>query len=244
MAALPRSMTYMAHGAGGGPDVLRAATGPVPVPAAGEILIRVLAAGVTCGCVLADAAYGASAAFRHALSARGLTWAVGIAKTQTVYPADVALTTPRATTGRPRTHPVPTRPREAAGDVLARARSGAFPLEKMKRYTENYQRAGGTGDFSRYYSVRGDQAVFSPTLVDGDVFAPHNLAQDAAFNEFQLIVCRNVLIYFDTDAKRQVLDTPACARIHLSGVWGMHSSPWVWVQVQTHRVLSGTAGIE
>ena len=81
-------------------------------------------------------------------------------------------------------------------DVLARARSGAFPLEKMRRYTENYLRAGATGDFSRYYTVDGDRAVFSNELVDGAVFAPHNLAQDAAFNEFQLIVCRNVLIYF------------------------------------------------
>src|SRR3712207_8202 len=51
-------------------------------------------------------------------------------------------------------------------DVLARARGGAFPLERMRRYTENYQRAGGTGDFSRYYSVRGDRALFSRSLID------------------------------------------------------------------------------
>lgn len=91
-------------------------------------------------------------------------------------------------------------------DVLARARDGAFPLEKMKRYTENYQRAGGTGDFSRYYSVNGDRAVFSPSLVDGAVFAPHNLAQDGSFNEFQLIVCRNVLIYFGRPLQERVHD--------------------------------------
>jgi chemotaxis protein methyltransferase CheR len=91
-------------------------------------------------------------------------------------------------------------------DVLARARGGAFPLEKMKRYTENYQRAGGTGDFSRYYTVRGDRAVFSPALVDGAVFAPHNLAQDGSFNEFQLIVCRNVLIYFGRPLQERVHD--------------------------------------
>jgi chemotaxis protein methyltransferase CheR len=91
-------------------------------------------------------------------------------------------------------------------DVLARARAGAFPLEKMRRYTENYLRAGGTGDFSRYYSVDGDKAVFSPTLVDGAVFAPHNLAQDGSFNEFQLIVCRNVLIYFGRPLQERVHD--------------------------------------
>jgi chemotaxis protein methyltransferase CheR len=91
-------------------------------------------------------------------------------------------------------------------DVLARARSGRFPLEKMRRYTENYQRAGGTGDFSRFYSVERDEAVFSPGLMDGAVFAQHNLAQDSSFNEFQLIVCRNVLIYFGRPLQERVHD--------------------------------------
>jgi chemotaxis protein methyltransferase CheR len=91
-------------------------------------------------------------------------------------------------------------------DVLAVARSGRFPLEKMRRYTENYQRAGGTGDFSRFYSVERDEAVFSPGLMDGAVFAQHNLAQDSSFNEFQLIVCRNVLIYFGRPLQERVHD--------------------------------------
>ncbi len=80
--------------------------------------------------------------------------------------------------------------------VLDRARTATFPLDKMRRYTENYQRAGGTGDFSRYYATRGETAVFAPGLVEGALFARHNLAQDGPFNEFQLIICRNVLIYF------------------------------------------------
>ena len=80
---------------------------------------RVRAVGVTFGCMLADAGYGASAEFRRARSARGLTWAVGITRAQTVDPADVALHWPRAATGRPRTHPAPTHEREAADDVLA-----------------------------------------------------------------------------------------------------------------------------
>lgn len=91
-------------------------------------------------------------------------------------------------------------------DVLARARSGHFPLDKMRRYTENYQRAGGTGDFSKYYSVRGNQAVFSSALMDGAVFAQHNLAQDSSFNEFHLVVCRNVLIYFGRPLQERVHD--------------------------------------
>lgn len=91
-------------------------------------------------------------------------------------------------------------------DVLARARSGRFPLDKMRRYTENYQRAGGTGDFSRYYAVQGGEAVFSTALTDNAVFAQHNLAQDSSFNEFQLIVCRNVLIYFGRPLQERVHD--------------------------------------
>ena len=91
-------------------------------------------------------------------------------------------------------------------DVLLRAQAGRFPLDKMKRYTENYQRAGGTGDFSRFYSVQGDQAVFSKSLMEGAVFAQHNLAQDSSFNEFQLVVCRNVLIYFGRPLQERVHD--------------------------------------
>jgi SRSO17 transposase len=68
---------------------------------------RVIAAGARFGRVVADAGYGISAAFRRGLSERGLVWAVGIPKVQNVYPTTVELTWPRAATGRPRKHPVP-----------------------------------------------------------------------------------------------------------------------------------------
>ncbi|HEX2185421.1 MAG TPA: IS701 family transposase [Chloroflexota bacterium] len=68
---------------------------------------RVIAAGVRFGRVLADAGYGASAAFRQDLSARSLTWAVGVLKSQNVYPCTVELRWPVARTGRPRKQPVP-----------------------------------------------------------------------------------------------------------------------------------------
>jgi SRSO17 transposase len=82
---------------------------------------RVTAAGVTYGCVLADAGYGISATFRQALSARGLTWAVGIPRIQKVYPADVTTAMPAPTpgVGRPRRHPVPSVPSAPAEAVLA-----------------------------------------------------------------------------------------------------------------------------
>jgi chemotaxis protein methyltransferase CheR len=89
--------------------------------------------------------------------------------------------------------------------ALERARSGAFPLERMQRYTENYLRAGGTSAFSSYYTASGDSARFDPVLGRGMVFAQHNLVTDGSFNEFQLIVCRNVLIYFGPRLQEEVL---------------------------------------
>src|SRR3712207_7005660 len=74
-------------------------------------------------------------------------------------------------------------------DVLARARSGSFPLEKMRRYTENYLRAGGTGDFSRYYTVRGSQAVFDANLIDGARSEEHT----SELQSRQYLVCRLLL---------------------------------------------------
>jgi SRSO17 transposase len=82
---------------------------------------RVLAAGARFGTVLADAGYGTGAAFRGGLSARGLTWAVGVLRTQNVYPPTVELRWPVARTGRPRKHPVPSGAPVAAEAMLAGA---------------------------------------------------------------------------------------------------------------------------
>jgi chemotaxis protein methyltransferase CheR len=81
--------------------------------------------------------------------------------------------------------------------VLQTARDGVFPLERMKQYTHNYIRGGGKHDFSRYYTAAYDSVVFSRSLTENVVFAQHNLAMDRSFNEFNVILCRNVMIYFD-----------------------------------------------
>jgi SRSO17 transposase len=82
---------------------------------------RVIAAGVRFGCVLADAGYGLSAAFRQGLTARKLTWAVGIPRHLKVYPADVRMIWPVAKRGRPRRRHVPDILSMAAEDMLAGA---------------------------------------------------------------------------------------------------------------------------
>jgi chemotaxis protein methyltransferase CheR len=88
--------------------------------------------------------------------------------------------------------------------VLEQARTGVFPLDKMREYTENYIRAGGERAFSEYYLARYDGALFDRELVRNVVWAPHNLVQDGAFNEFNLILCRNVMIYFDRALQNRV----------------------------------------
>jgi len=80
--------------------------------------------------------------------------------------------------------------------VLAKAKAGIFPLAGMKEYTQNYQKAGGTCAFSDYYTAQYDNAIFQPSLRENVVFAQHNLVSDGSFNEFQVILCRNVMIYF------------------------------------------------
>jgi chemotaxis protein methyltransferase CheR len=81
--------------------------------------------------------------------------------------------------------------------VLDRARSGVFPLDKMREYTQNYIKAGGERAFSEYYLAKYDGAQFQRSLVENVVFAQHNLVSDRSFNEFNVILCRNVMIYFD-----------------------------------------------
>jgi chemotaxis protein methyltransferase CheR len=89
-------------------------------------------------------------------------------------------------------------------NVIATAREGVFPLATMQQYTQNYIRAGGTHDFSKYYVSAYDAAQFSRSLMDNVVFAQHNLATDGAFNEFNAIICRNVMIYFDKTLQNRV----------------------------------------
>jgi chemotaxis protein methyltransferase CheR len=81
--------------------------------------------------------------------------------------------------------------------VLEQARAGVFPIEKMREYTQNYIKAGGKRSFSEYYVANSDGATFTRSLIGDVVFAQHNLASDRSFNEFHVIMCRNVMIYFD-----------------------------------------------
>jgi chemotaxis protein methyltransferase CheR len=88
--------------------------------------------------------------------------------------------------------------------VLETARSGVFPLQQMKTYSENYILSGGKKDFSDYYTANYDSVKFDKSLQEKLILSTHNLVSDSSFNSFQLIICRNVLIYFDRGLQERV----------------------------------------
>jgi chemotaxis protein methyltransferase CheR len=91
-------------------------------------------------------------------------------------------------------------------DVIEKARSGIFPASQMRKYSENYIQSGGKNDFSSYYSSNYHLAKFDERLSEKMIFATHNLVADSSFNEFQLILCRNTLIYFNKKLQSRVLE--------------------------------------
>lgn len=86
------------------------------------------------------------------------------------------------------------------------AKKGIYPMEHMKNYTTNYLKAGGKNSFSEYYIAKYDSALFDKSLKENMVFSSHNLATDNSFNEFHLILCRNVLIYFNQQLQNKVIN--------------------------------------
>ena len=88
--------------------------------------------------------------------------------------------------------------------VLKKAKDGIYPIDLMQSYTNNYIKAAGKKSFSDYYTAAYDHAIFRSSLRDNVVFAQHNLATDASFNEFHVILCRNVMIYFNSELQTHV----------------------------------------
>ena len=90
--------------------------------------------------------------------------------------------------------------------VLKSAQDGMYPVDRIKEYTANYQKAGGERSFGDYYNARYNSAILAKSLKDDIIFAKHNLTSDGVFSEMDMIVCRNVLIYFNRELQNHVLD--------------------------------------
>jgi len=89
--------------------------------------------------------------------------------------------------------------------VLEKAKAGVYPLTDMKQYSENFQGTAYPGSLADYYTAQYDAAAISNELKKNTLFSVHNLVSDGVFNEFQVVSCRNVLIYFDSELQNRVL---------------------------------------
>ena len=88
---------------------------------------------------------------------------------------------------------------------LHQAKEGIYSIKNMEEYATSYLKAGGKRSLAHYYHTKYDLARMSPALKENIVFAAHNLATDNVFSETHMIVCRNVLIYFDSNLKNRAL---------------------------------------
>jgi len=89
--------------------------------------------------------------------------------------------------------------------VLEKARQAIYPIDLIREYTGNYQKAGGLNSFADYYSAKYDSVILDPALKKRIVFADHNLVTDEVFGEMNVILCRNVLIYFTRKLQNRVI---------------------------------------
>jgi len=89
-------------------------------------------------------------------------------------------------------------------NVLAKAKKGIFSSEELALFEKNYIESGGKEDFSKYYTLRYDNIIMNQSLKKNVVFADHDLATDQVFGEMQVVLCRNVIIYFDRHLQDRV----------------------------------------
>ena len=95
---------------------------------------------------------------------------------------------------------------DISNNILRKAKEGIYPINFMKKYTTLYQKAGGKEAFSDYYKADHNYAMMTPSLKKNIVFSSHNLVTDEVFAEMNVILCRNVLIYFDKVLQTRVLN--------------------------------------
>ena len=100
--------------------------------------------------------------------------------------------------------------------VVEEAQNGVYSVEMIENSLENYKASGGSADFEKYFTINDGYAKINSVIKDRVLYFQHSLLNKGAFNEFHLIVCRNVLIYFDPELQNQVLDL-FCRSLDMNG---------------------------
>lgn len=88
--------------------------------------------------------------------------------------------------------------------ALEKAKKGIYPIDQLKKYTQNYKESGGLESFADYYSARYELVLIDKSFKENIHFTDHNLVTDGVFSEMDLIICRNVLIYFKRELQDRV----------------------------------------
>jgi chemotaxis protein methyltransferase CheR len=90
--------------------------------------------------------------------------------------------------------------------ALQRAKDGIYPLKALQTFTRNYQKSGAKASFADYYTARYEHAIVMAALKENLIFAHHNLVTDTDIGEMNLILCRNVMIYFQSVLKERCVE--------------------------------------
>jgi len=107
-------------------------------------------------------------------------------------------------------------------NALDQAKKGIYKLKKQVFNKDNYIKFGGTGELSDYYKVEGSNVVYDDSLIKNVVFRQHNLVSDLSFGDYDLIICRNVLIYFNFKLQEKVLEL-FCNSLNIGSFLGIGS---------------------
>lgn len=141
-------------------------------------------------------------------------WLAGCATGEEVYSTAILLSE-EGLTSRVRIYAT-----DMSESVLSRARAGVYAAASLPTFEARYHKAGGRRSLRDYLALNGDEMVLSPSLRANVVFGQHSLATDRSFNEFNLVLCRNVLMQFGPELARRVHDLFAESLCRL-GVLGL-----------------------
>ena len=89
--------------------------------------------------------------------------------------------------------------------ILNTAKKADFSLKNIESYEQNYIEAGGKSNLLNYFNISDYKAMVKDEIKKKIIFSEHNLTEDQSFNEFHLIICRNVLIYFNKELQNKVI---------------------------------------